>query len=62
MIRRAMAKVFYGVAGVVLIALAGWGEISNTSMLSPMARMVFGFLGLALFVEAFQPPRRGEND
>ncbi len=61
MIPRVMSKVFYGVGGIILVALAVWGEVTDSSALSPMARLVLGFLGLALFVGAFRPPKKGEG-
>ncbi len=61
MIARAFSEAFYGVAGAVLIAIALWGEVTNGSVLSPLARLTLGFLGLALLVGAFRPPKKGEG-
>jgi len=59
MIARIVAAASYGVAGVVLVTLAAWGEVVSTSKLSPQGRLVLFFLGLALFVGALRPAKKG---
>ncbi len=59
MIARIFSKAFYGVAGVVLMVMAVWGEVTSSFALSPLARLTLGVLGLALFVGAFRPPKKG---
>ncbi len=52
---RAISRAFYGAGGFACMGIAAFG----IGVVHPMLRLALLFLGFALFLGAFRPPRKG---